>query len=65
MLDLYDPDDMGREQLKVILKKSLARLRVLRQQRRDIDEVIMELQDNCGQIRDILAGNNASQVPDP
>ncbi|NQV59945.1 MAG: MerR family DNA-binding transcriptional regulator [Alphaproteobacteria bacterium] len=64
MLDLYDPDDMGREQLKVILEKSLARLRVLEQQRRDIDEVIMELRGNCGQISDLLAGNTLSQVPD-
>lgn len=58
MLDLYDPDDMGREQLKKILEKSLERLRALEQQRRDIDEVIAELQDNCAQINDIL--NNES-----
>jgi DNA-binding transcriptional MerR regulator len=62
MLDLYDPDDMGREQLKVILDKSLARLRVLEQQRRDIDDVIMELRGACGQIRGILEGNNASPI---
>ncbi|MBL6954246.1 MAG: MerR family DNA-binding transcriptional regulator [Alphaproteobacteria bacterium] len=64
MLDLYDPDDMGREQLKVILEKSLARLRVLEQQRRDIDEVITELRGNCGQISGLLAGSTLSQVPD-
>ncbi len=50
MLDLYDPHGEGREQLKVMLEKSKQRLAVLEQQRRDIDEVIEELQDNCDQI---------------
>ncbi len=65
MLDLYDPDDLGREQLKVILEKSLLRLRVLEQQRQDVDEVIMELRDNCRQIKTLLAGPSSSQTPDP
>jgi DNA-binding transcriptional MerR regulator len=65
MLDLYDPDDMEREQLKVILEKSLVRLRVLEQQRQDVDEVIMELRDNCRHIKNLLAGTPPSQSPDP
>ncbi|MDA1101429.1 MAG: MerR family DNA-binding transcriptional regulator [Proteobacteria bacterium] len=65
MLDLYDPNDAKQEQLKIILGKSLARLRALEQQRRDIDELILELRDNCGQISDLIAGNYAPQIRDP
>ena len=61
MLDLYDPNDEGREQLKVTLGKVRGRLRTLEQQRRDIDEVIMELRDSCGQISDILENGNGAR----
>ncbi|MDP6692158.1 MAG: MerR family DNA-binding transcriptional regulator [Alphaproteobacteria bacterium] len=50
MLDLYDPTGEGREQLQLTLAKSRERLEILEQQRRDIDEVIDELRDNCKQI---------------
>ncbi|MBT3534136.1 MAG: MerR family DNA-binding transcriptional regulator [Rhodospirillaceae bacterium] len=50
MLDLYDPHGEGREQLKVTLAKSRQRLAALEQQRRDIDDVIEELRENCSQI---------------
>ena len=54
MLDLYDPNDEGREQLRLTLGKSRERLAILHQQRRDIDEVIAELENNCRQISDQL-----------
>jgi DNA-binding transcriptional MerR regulator len=50
MLDLHDPRGEGREQVKVCLEKIDKRLAVLKQQRRDIDEVIEELQKYRGQI---------------
>ncbi len=62
MLSLYDLNDDGREQLKVTLEKSLKRLKLLRQQRRDIDEVIGELQDSCGQINDLLEKKTGPQT---
>jgi len=62
MLSLYDLNDDGREQLKVSLEKSLKRLTVLRQQRRDIDEVIGELQDSCGRINDLLEKKTGPQT---
>jgi len=58
MLDLYDPNDEGREQLKLTLEKSRERLAVLEQQRRDIDEVIDELRGNCHQISAFLDQQN-------
>jgi DNA-binding transcriptional MerR regulator len=59
MLDLYDPHGEGREQLTVGLEKINKRLAVLQQQRRDIDEVIEELQENRGLIAARLDKINA------
>jgi DNA-binding transcriptional MerR regulator len=56
MLDLYDLGDGQREQMKVTLEKSRARLDVLRQQRRDIDDAIGELEAACGTMESQLAG---------
>ncbi len=60
MLDLYDPNDEGQEQMKLTLAKSRERLAVLEQQRRDIDEVIDELRDSCRQISNFLDRQNNS-----
>ena len=60
MLDLYNPNDEGREQLKLTLEKSRDRLAVLQQQRRDIDEVIDELHHNCNQISQFLEKQTAT-----
>jgi DNA-binding transcriptional MerR regulator len=56
MLDLYDLGDGQREQMKVTLEKSRARLDVLRQQRRDIDDAIGELEAACETMESQLAG---------
>ncbi|MDP6448437.1 MAG: MerR family DNA-binding protein, partial [Pirellulaceae bacterium] len=55
MLDLYDVDGDQREQMRMTLRKSRERLKALRQQRRDIDDAIGELQDACRQIEAMLA----------
>ena len=60
MLDLYNPNDEGREQLKLTLEKSRDRLAVLQQQRRDIDEGIDELHHNCNQISQFLEKQTAT-----
>jgi len=60
MLDLYDPNGEGREQLELTLAKSSERLKVLQQQRRDIDEVIDELRDNCNQISALLKARDGA-----
>ncbi|MDP6567966.1 MAG: MerR family DNA-binding transcriptional regulator [Alphaproteobacteria bacterium] len=58
MLDLYDVDGDQREQMRMTLRKSRERLKALRQQRRDIDDAIGELQDACRQIEAMLAKGN-------
>jgi len=58
MLDIYDPHGEGREQLNVMLEKIRQRVAVLEQQRRDIDEVLEELQENCGLITSQLNENS-------
>ncbi len=60
MLDLYDPHGEGRNQLRLAQAKINKRLAVLKQQRRDIDEVIGELQENCGLITAQLDQNNGA-----
>ncbi len=60
MLDLYDPHGEGRNQLRLAQAKINKRLAVLKQQRRDIDEVIGELQENCGLVTAQLDQNNGA-----
>jgi DNA-binding transcriptional MerR regulator len=50
MMGLYDRGDEQAEQLRVTRQKSQDRLDALKQQRRDIDEAIEELQDICTEI---------------
>lgn len=59
MIDLYDLGDGQRAQLKVTLAKSQERLDSLRQQRRDIDEAIAELEEGCRQLEKQVAGEEA------
>jgi DNA-binding transcriptional MerR regulator len=60
MLDLYDVDDGQHEQLKYTLAKARDRLITLRQQRRDIDDAIAELEQGCVQIEQRLSKRDDS-----
>jgi len=51
MISLYDLGDEQIEQLRVTLKKSELRLEALKQQRRDIDEAVEELEHICEEIQ--------------
>ena len=51
MMGLYDRGDEQVEQLRVTLQKSEARLEALKQQRRDIDETVDELEQVCVDIK--------------
>lgn len=63
MIDLYDQGDGRREQLKVTLAKSRERLDALRQQRRDVDEAIAELEDGCRQLEQHLGSKPEADYP--
>ena len=54
MMALYDRDDAQAEQLRVTLRKSEDRLDALKQQRRDIDETVDELEQICVDIKSHL-----------
>jgi DNA-binding transcriptional MerR regulator len=54
MMALYNRDDEQTEQLRVTLHKSEARLEALKQQRRDIDETVDELEEICAEIQSHL-----------
>lgn len=54
MIDLYDPEDGQKEQLRVTLQKSRERIDALKQQRADIDDVLNELETSCEEIEVIL-----------
>ena len=54
MLDLYNLDDGQVAQLQVTLEKARRRLKELEAQREDIDAAIVELQNGCRQIEDML-----------
>ncbi len=62
MLDLYDRDDGQVEQLRVTLKKGLGRLEALRQQRRDIEEAITELEQAAEDIRAVLSARGIAPL---
>ena len=50
MLRLYDQGDDQVEQLRVTLTKSQDRIEALKQQRRDIDDAVNELEQICVEI---------------
>lgn len=50
MLDLYRHGDGQVEQLRVTLGKSRERIEVLERQRRDIDQVLKELEEGCAAL---------------
>jgi DNA-binding transcriptional MerR regulator len=55
MIDLYDPKNANTKQLKFTLDKSEKQLVRLHKQREQLDEAIVELNDNMGQLRKLLA----------
>lgn len=55
MLDLYHREDGRRLQRQVALEKCRERLRMLEQQRADIDETIRELAEFCDNVERLLA----------
>ena len=56
MMALYNRDGEHTEQARVTLDKSEARLEALKQQRRDIDETVDELEKICAEIKSHLKG---------
>ena len=54
MLDLYDGPGGPTSQLLVSLDKFRTRIKSLKQQRRDIDAAIRELEDGCATIERLL-----------
>jgi len=56
MLDLYNLGDGQIAQLRVTLEKSRRRIAELESQREDVDAAILELQEGCTQIENILLG---------
>ncbi len=54
MLDLYDLQDGQISQLQVALKKFRERIVILQRQKRDIDDAIRELEDNCETVENML-----------
>lgn len=54
MIELYDPQDKNVTQLKVALKKGEAQMRVLEEQRSDINIAINELQRTIDIVREML-----------
>lgn len=60
MLDLYDLGDDPEERVRLALEHSLRRLGELEQQRRDIDEMIVELKEGIEGIHHWLAEKAAA-----
>ena len=60
-LDLYDSDPGQVEQMRKLAGKAGARLTVLKQQRKDIDATITELQDIIGAVEHHLAAAGTSK----
>ncbi len=56
MLDLYNLGAGQIPQLRVTLEKSRRRIAELESQREDVDAAILELQEGCAQIENILLG---------
>ena len=54
MLDLYDPGDQQRTQLRVTLERCEARIEALRRQKDDIDTTIAELGEFVTQLNQTL-----------
>ena len=60
-LDLYDSDPGQVEQMRKLAGRAGARLTVLKQQRKDIDATITELQDIIGAVEHHLAAAGTSK----
>ena len=60
-LDLYDSDPGQVEQMRKLAGKAGARLTVLKQQRKDIDATITELQDIIGAVEHHLVAAGTSK----
>lgn len=58
MIELYDPHDKNVTQLKVALEKGEAQMRVLEEQRDNINIAIDELGRTIDVVRDMLAGKS-------
>lgn len=58
MLDLYDVKNGQTKQLQVVYDRFSTQIGVLEQQRRDIDEAIVELKGAVGKVEQLLSERN-------
>ncbi len=61
LLDLYDKPGGPQSQLLISLKKFRTRIKSLKQQRRDIDAAIDELEDGCATIEQLIKDKSEQQ----